>query len=47
MEGLIAIHFVSEVIQHQLVANQQLPKPGNSLHKMANDSSPDPFSMAM
>ena len=45
MERLIAIHyFVSEVSQHQLVANQQSPKSGNLLHKMANSSSPDPFS---
>ena len=30
-----------EVCHHQSVANQQLPISGDSLHKMANSSTPD------
>ena len=29
--------------QHQSVANQQLPKSGDSLHKTCNGSTPDPY----
>ena len=32
-----------EWCQHQLVANQQSPKSGDSLHKTCNGSTPDPY----
>ena len=34
---------VFEWCQHQLVANQQSPKSGDSLHKTCNGSTPDPY----
>ena len=37
---------VFEGCQHQSVANQQSPKSGDSLHKMGNGSTPNPFFLA-
>ena len=46
LQPYIILHHshIFEVSQHQSVANQQSPKFGDSLYKMANGSLPHPFS---